>query len=272
MKSYVYQICYSPETKQNVPEGFLVLDNTSNERPDWREFWAIRNFLNNQVLTENTLYGFLSPKFPSKTGLDHSKILSYLNNHYAGEDLVSFSPFWDLMAIFKNVFEQGDFFHPGLSETCQKFADSFLDGLDLRNSIMDSSNTIFCNYFLAKKEFWDKWLQIAEYMFLSAESNHSELGKLLNQPTTYGIQQLPMKVFVQERLVSICLLANKHLKCLNYSPFNTGPSTTPFNRFLHEAVKSDALKRAYIQTLHPAYLNEFASIRDSIIQQLRFPE
>jgi len=81
-----------------------------------------------------------------------------------------------------------------------------------------------------------------------------------------------MKVFVQERLVSICLLANQHFQCLNYSPFNTGPSTTPFNRFFHEAVISDALKRAYMQTLHPAYLKEFASIRDSIIQQLPIPE
>ena len=272
MKLFIYQICYSPETKQNIPEGFLALDNIANQRPDWREFWAIRNFLNSHVLSEDALYGFLSPKFSSKTGLDHLKIQSYLDKHYVDEDVVSFSPFWDLMAIFKNVFEQGDFFHPGLSESCQKFADSFLDGMDLKNSIMDSRNTIFCNYFLAKKEFWDKWLQLAEHLFFSAESNQSELGKLLNQHTTYGLQQLPMKVFVQERLVSICLLSNQQFKCLNYSPFNTGPSTTPFNRFFHEAVVSDALKRAYMQTLHPAYLKEFASIRDSIIQQLRIPE
>lgn len=268
MDTVIYQICYSPESKQNIPKGFLVLDNTSNERPDWREFWAIRNFLNNNALSDNTLYGFLSPRFSSKTGLDHSKIQSFLNNHYVGEDVVSFSPFWDLMAIFKNVFEQGDFFHPGLLQTCQKFADSFLDGIDLKNTIMDSRNTIFCNYFFAKKEFWVKWLQMADLLFCSAESMQSELANLLNMNTTYGLQQLPMKVFVQERLASICLIKNQNFKCLNYSPFNIGASTTPFNRFFNEAVRSDALKRAYLQTLHPAYLNEFASIRDSIIQQL----
>ena len=58
MKTRIYQICYSKETLANVPVGFLVLDNVANERPDWREYWAIRNFLLNNYLSEDTLYGF----------------------------------------------------------------------------------------------------------------------------------------------------------------------------------------------------------------------
>jgi len=73
MKTYIYQICYSPETLENIPEGFKVLDNLKNERPDWREFWAIRQFLKSNYLADDALYGFMSPKFPEKTGLNYKK-------------------------------------------------------------------------------------------------------------------------------------------------------------------------------------------------------
>lgn len=271
MKTCIYQICYSPETMANVPEGFLVLDNLANERPDWREYWAIRQFLLNNYLSEDTLYGFFSPKFHSKTTLDHSKIQAFLASNYKDQDVVSFSPFWDLMSIFKNVFEQGDFFHPGLSETCQMFADRHAASLDLKDAITHSGNTIFCNYFLATKTFWMQWLKLGELLFSASELQHGELSEKLNADTSYGVQRVPMKVFVQERLATICLLANKGTKCLNFSPFEIGASTTPFNHFYHEAVISDSLKRAYIQTKDRSYLNEFSMLREKIIHKLRLP-
>lgn len=268
MKTCIYQICYSKDTFENIPDGFLCLDHLKNERPDWRELWPIRDFLKTNELSDGVLYGFLSPKFSQKTLLNHQGVQDFLLANYAGEDLVSFSPFWDLMAIFKNVFEQGDFFHPGLANTCQKLVSAYALDLNLADCIMSSQNTIFCNYFLANKKFWTHWLTLADYLFASSEQENSDLYEELNAPTSYGEQQLPMKVFVQERLASICLLVHPNFRCLNYSPFNIGPSTTPFNQFFNEAVLSDALKRAYLQTKHISYLNAFATLRDSVIQQL----
>ena len=271
MKTRIYQICYSPETLANVPEGFFALDNTANERPDWREYWPIRNFLLNHYLSEDTLYGFLSPKFSSKTNLKYVDVQTFLSSHYTGEDVVSFSPFWDLMSIFKNVFEQGDFFHPGLNETCQMFSDQHLAGLDLKNAITHSGNTIFCNYFIAKKSFWQEWLQIGELLFEASENQSTELSTKLNSVTSYGEQSLPMKIFVQERLATICLLSNKSTNCLNYSSFNLGASTTPFNKFHKESIISDALKRSYSQTNDECYISEFAKLRNQIIEKLSNP-
>lgn len=268
MKTRIYQICYSPETLANVPEGFLVLDNLKNERSDWREYWPIRQFLRSNHLSDDVLYGFMSPKFPQKAGLSHEGVQQFLNDHYQGQDIVSFSPFWDLVSIFKNVFEQGDFFHPGLTDACQAFADAHVSGMDLRNAITHSQNTVFCNYFLAKKSFWLQWLELGELLFNESESQHSKLAQQLNDSTTYGVQSLPMKIFVQERLATICLLANPSMKCLAYSPFEIGASTTPFNQFLREAVLSDALKIAYSQTQQHSYLREFSEIRNNIIESL----
>lgn len=271
MKTQIYQICYSEETLAQVPDGFLALDNTDNSRADWREYWPIRNFLLNNYLSDDVLYGFLSPKFTSKTLLNHEGIHQYLASNYNDEDVISFSPFWDLSSIFKNIFEQGDFFHPGLANVCQQFCDQFAAGLDTHNVITHSQNTIFCNYFLAKKKFWLEWLNLGEKLFQCAEHSTGQLANELNQKTTYGVQQLPMKIFVQERFATIILLLNSETKSLAYSTFNTGPSTTPFNQFLSEAVISDSLKISYSKTRHPLYLNQFGIIRDEIISKMRSP-
>ena len=115
------------------------------------------------------------------------------------------------------------------------------------------------------------WLELSDFLFEEAENSQSKLAKSLCETTTYGIQRLPMKIFIQERLATICLLANKHFSCLSYSPFNMGASTTPFNQFLRESVISDALKIAYTQTQEHSYLREFSTLRNEIIESLQKP-
>ena len=69
---HTYQILNHYTSRQELDPGFEVLDNSSNERPDWYEYWPIRKFLQNEALDENAFYGFLSPKFnlrPKRIGL-----------------------------------------------------------------------------------------------------------------------------------------------------------------------------------------------------------
>ena len=267
MKIKAYQICYSPETLASVPEGFHALNYTDNSRPDWREFWPIRQFLLNNYLNDDTLYGFLSPKFYQKTGLNFASIFEFIQNYYTDQDVVTFSPFWDLSSIFQNVFEQGNFFHPGLSELCDNFSNIHLCKYDFSNSINSSRNSIFCNYFFAKSKFWKEWLQIAELLYQASE-DASTLSSSLNALTPYGHQSLPIKIFVQERLPTMCLLLN-NMKTLAFNTFSLPSSTTPFNIFFDQAIQSDALKIAFSETNNQIYLNQFSNIRNEIIASLR---
>jgi hypothetical protein len=268
MKIKAYQICYSPETLAAVPEGFHALDYTDNSRPDWREFWPIRQFLLNNYLDDDSLYGFLSPKFNLKTGLNFTSISDFINSNYTGQDIVTFSPFWDLSALFKNIYEQGNFFHPGLLHAAQLFSNRHLSSLDLYGTVTHSKNTIFCNYFLAKPIFWKEWLNLANHLYMAAEAEGSELCDILNADTTYGINNLPMKIFIQERLASTCLLLNSELTSLNYDIFKLNSSTTPFNQFLEESVLSDSLKLSFSQSGHQVYLKNFSLIRNRILSLL----
>jgi len=76
---HLYQIAYNSQTLAQVQaSGFLVLDNLANARPDWYEYWSIRNFLQSQSLDEHAFYGFFSPKFTDKTQMMHADVCAFV--------------------------------------------------------------------------------------------------------------------------------------------------------------------------------------------------
>ena len=117
----LYRIAYSEETAQDIEPGYLMLDNLANERPDWFEYWPIRRFLQNERLDESAFYGFFSPKFLAKTGLDHSAVVDFVRAKSENADVVLFSPQADMNAFFLNVFEQAETFDAGMIATYEAF-------------------------------------------------------------------------------------------------------------------------------------------------------
>ena len=202
MKKYVYQIYYNDETHKKILPGFIPLDNSSNERPDWFEFWVILNFLRKNKLEDDAWYGFLSPKFHEKTGYTSDFVLRLLDTYHDEANVALFSYAWDELAYFLNPFEQGEVCHPGLLDLSQKFIDHAGLNIDLSKMVTDTTTSVFSNYIIAKKEFWIEWRKIAEYFFDYAENNPQyqilTTYKLLENPA-------PMKTFIQERLTSIIL-------------------------------------------------------------------
>ncbi|MFZ9794619.1 MAG: hypothetical protein ACO3F3_20030, partial [Gemmataceae bacterium] len=64
---YIFQIYYDEDSKSKLQKGFIPLDNSPNMRPDWAEYWPIRNVLLNQSFNPRDYIGFLSSKFFEKT-------------------------------------------------------------------------------------------------------------------------------------------------------------------------------------------------------------
>jgi predicted O-linked N-acetylglucosamine transferase (SPINDLY family) len=259
----LFQICYSKETRENIPAQFMALDNLSNEKPEWREYWPIRNYLMNHTLQDDAFYGFLSPRFTYKTGLDFEKIRDFTHRHGQDHDVLIFSPFWDLNSFFLNSFVQGDFFHPGLLQTAQAFSDAAGLNHKLAELVMHSDNTAYCNYFIAKKKFWLRWLELGEKLFNAAEQSNDALAQSLNQDTIYSDEKLPKKIFIQERLVNL-VLAENTFKSKAWNMFTMPGSITPLNQFLPQAVSANALKLAHAQLGEPIYRDAFLQLRDQV--------
>jgi hypothetical protein len=261
----LFQICYTEETLQSIPAGFGELDNLSNERPDWREFWPMRNYLMNHALEDDVFYGFFSPLFSYKTALDFEKISEFALQYGADNDVLIFSPFWDLNSLFLNSFEQGEFFHPGLMSCAQQFMHAAGQDMRLSELVMHGDNTAFCNYFIAKKKFWLHWLELGEKLFHCAEAQGTELAHALNQNMISSHDLIPQKIVIQERLVNI-LLAGSEFKSKSWSMFGLPCSVTPLSQYKSQAVTANALKLAFAKTGDALYLNEYHQLRDKVLK------
>jgi hypothetical protein len=264
----IFQIYYDAATQASLDPGFLPLDNLDNARPDWREYWPIRKYLAAHTLEPDTWYGFLSPMFRSKTGLSAAALKEFAERCPADTGAILISPSFDLHALFRNVFESGEFFHPGLTQVSQDFFAGIGQPTDLNALVMDSRNSVYSNFFLAKAPFWHAWFEVTEAIFEAAESPTHPLGAALRQSAGHGGQEVPMKVFLMERIASWMLVRDKGIKAVVHDPFSRPLSQTVFGRFPLQAAISDALKRAYVDDGYPAYWNAFNEVRQQLLREL----
>jgi hypothetical protein len=160
--SHIFQILNHYTSQRELDAGFGVLDNSSNERPDWFEYWPIRKFLLSEALDEDAFYGFLSPKFNIKTNLTAVQVAEFIRRCDSATEVVLFSPSIHTGAQFLNVFQHGDAEHPGLLATAKMLLERVDRRADLDELVTDSKNPVHSNYFVAKPRFWRAWLAINE--------------------------------------------------------------------------------------------------------------
>jgi hypothetical protein len=257
----IHQIYYNEETKHVIDPYFIPLDNCANLRPDWAEYWVIRQFLLNKVLDENAWYGFFSPKFTQKTGLTGERVLKFITSLPANAQVAMFSPFWDVTSYFRSAFEQAEQAHPGFFEVMQAFVDAAGFPADLRSMVTHSQNTVYCNYFVAKPAFWRRWLELGEALFEISESSHLLAEAINNGETAYSHQnKLQFKVFMQERLATL-ILSSEKWGSFSYSPFDRPYLRPVLPSFKSELIVCDALKQAYCSTQDEYYLNAYLEQR-----------
>jgi len=263
MDIQIYQIAYSPETLARVESGYQVLNNLANPRPDWREYWPIREFLLNNELQDDVFYGFLSPRFREKTGLSAKQVHEFVAAAANDSDVVTFSPQVDMGAFFPNLFVQNELFDPGFLKASQDFFDEIGFSVNLENLLMDSQQVVISNCFIARREFWQSWLELNEQMFNICENTDSPLNRSLTMATSYG-DGIQRKIFLSERIASVLLAKNSIWRVRACNPFNLTWSDSGLNRFPHEAVLCDALKIAARKSGYPQYMSAYAKVRECL--------
>ena len=251
---HIYQILNHYTSRQDLDPGFAVLDNSTNERPDWFEYWPIRNFFLNETLDENAYYGFLSPKFKLKTSLSSAAVRDFILAADSAADVILLSPSIHNSAYYLNVFEHGDAEHPGLKNVARRLLERLDLPSDLDSLVSDSRNTVHSNYFIAKPRFWRAWLALNEKMFAIAETPGDALGEALRAPAPYrGSLNVQMKIFVMERLATWLLTRDRSFTARVRDPFVARSRIYK----LPVAIVCDALKIAYATEGRTQYKDVF---------------
>ncbi len=269
----IYQIYYDEQSRKLLDTNFYHLDNSANERPDWREYWPIRKYLLNNRLDENCFYGFFSPKFNQKTNLNSTFVLDFIRrNESQNIDIFIFSPYFDQNAFHQNIFLQAIPPHKEIEKLFECFFKVNCANFDWKGAISDSTNTVFCNFFVAKPNFWIRWLSICECIYHEAENSNSTLFESLNSSTSHRSttnlnNDAQLKVFIIERMATYLLLVDQTFKTKAYPSFDL-PKTNAFFKNQRSALaQMDALKIAYKQTGNNEYLDLFFKIQSLLIKE-----
>ena len=263
-KLRLFQIVESDLPANGLAPGCQPLDNRHSARPDWREYWPIRNFLlANPALEEDCLYGFLPADFWDQTGLTVNQVQEFAKAQADGADVVSYSPGFDQTAMFLNVFEQGEAHHPGFMALAQRFFSEC--GVDARLDTLvgHTANTIHGNYLLAKPRFWREWLRINELLFALCESEGAGLAHGRDTRTEINAF-LGFKIPLMERTASL-LLATGEYVCRPYRPMDLPRSGALIARLDKDLIIANALKLAHALTGEGRYLKAFGEVRQKAI-------
>jgi len=269
-QSYIYQIFYDDLSKQMLDPGFIPLDNTSSEHPDWYEFWPILRFLRETPLNDGVWYGFLSPKFAMKTRMDSRMVSEFLQS-YSHVDVAIFNAGWGQIAYFLNPFEQGECWHPGLLDLSQEFVDYAGLNVDLHSLVTTSVTTVYANFIVAKAAYWRKWMGIANSFFSFCEDcrNPKATRMLSDGNYTKNSSNLQMKVFIQERLPAL-ILSQTSLRVAGADISNHANIPLEQELFVDNLMTRrllqacDLLKQYYCLTKEKDYLSVYHKLRNQV--------
>lgn len=255
----IYQIYYNKETFSRLDKEFIPYDNKKNERTEWYEFEVIYNYLKKNSLQENVWYGFLSPEFYKKTNLTGLQIKSHLKRNEKSNVCLATSCF-DQIAIYQNCFLQGEAKHPGLITATEYLLKKFKLNLPIKNLVGHSSNTVFSNYLIAKKEYWQKWYDLASF-FKKLLRQDNNFQKIIKTKSNYKNSKVNLGVFIQERFPTIILSSQN---------FKVTTLLSPDYKFCNQAIPLHFRSKGLIQTCD--YIKEkYARTGDKkLINMLKF--
>ena len=208
MKIKLYQIWYRDEQESVLDPNFVPWDNRNNEHPEWCEYWVMRQAAQNFDDNFGDLTGFFSWKFREKLNISYSQIKGFVEA-YPNGDCYVFSPATFQAAFYLNTWQQGEEWHPGITHKAQTVLRNVGYHIDLKNSIDHHLTTAYCNYWIANKSFWKKYLKFMDGVFNYLESIHEDDQDGLWE-LVYGsnggpghAQLLPVIPFLVERLFSV---------------------------------------------------------------------
>lgn len=274
------QIAYDEASWAQRDPDFLPWDNRENLRPDWRELWSLRALWAHwrpQLQPQDRL-GVFSPRLREKTtltGADVRRILqadTYRDGDAAAAKpglgpILSFSHHLHHIALFRNVFLQGEHYHPGLLPVMEACLRRLQVPLDLTQPVATFDNTVFSHFFVAPVAVWDPLMAWFDAIYQWAEDPDDPLGAALRAPTPYLRGALPLKVFVVERCLSALLWhtglrARLVLPVLPWAEHQRIPRPL-LNDYLH----LEALKARYRDTGLDEYLQAYESHRQALLDR-----
>ncbi|MHB8813005.1 MAG: hypothetical protein ACYDAE_07025 [Steroidobacteraceae bacterium] len=262
----LYQICHRAQTHPEADAGFTLLDAATGERPDWGSYWPIRRFLLGTELDQEGYYGFFPANFGRITGLDATAVRGFIEQQGGAADVISFSPFFDQMALYLNILEQAIGNHPGGRDAIRECAALVAPEFRPDQDVTTSLDTIFRNCFVARPAFWAEWLQHCDRIFGHAEDSSTSFARTL---TRAGGADAALKALAIEQVASLLLWSQPQWVVSACNAIGLPLSRAPIAALVSvpDFIVLDSLKIAYVRSGAEQYLGIFQQLRKKIVER-----
>ena len=160
----LFQVTDRPGATPAPVDAMESLPPPGDEEASWGELGPISRCLKTLVTSEGVHYGFLPVDFESRTGYTLDAVEQFVATHGARHDVLLFSDHPHHVALFRNVFERGDFFAPGLMAWARLWVRSLGAQEDPGALVMSVDQMVISNCFVARPSFWRRWLELCASM------------------------------------------------------------------------------------------------------------
>jgi hypothetical protein len=210
----IHTICHAPGMVEAVDPAFLAFDVTADPQPERREIAHMLTFWRRGLHRQYSIAGLLSARFTEKTGFDGQSFVDFILRH-PDHDVWFVNPYPYLFYLSFNIWEQGEFWHPGLRDRAEELFTAAGMPLSLREFPRSSRQTLlFSNYWVGTTAFWDRFMEFVARISIQADASARVRDDLIyiGDKATY----LP---FIFERLFTTFLVMHPEIKAC---PFDHG--------------------------------------------------
>jgi hypothetical protein len=217
----IYQIYYHPAQAIRLSRKFTPYFNPPSvlTRNLHETSVFLKEYFSGAVLDDG-YFGYLSWKFEQKTLIPSEQFLSFVRSN-PGYDVYFINPFPELGELFQNVWLQGDYYHPGISNLAQSLLRMSGYDYDIRSMVNDETTLLYANYWVGNKKFWDLYLPFLKSIYDQFDGLPPRQQKALLRNSGYhtGAGYL---TFIFERMFSTYLYFNQSR--VNAKPFIYSPT------------------------------------------------
>src|SRR5262245_13193413 len=126
----IHQIYYDRAQIEKLDPAFLPYDNTKNENREWAEYHIFEHEYKKQTFRRFDYTGFFSWKYLQQSRIPGERFLGFIREN-PGADVYFLNPFPMEELLFRNVWRQGEFYHPGITAFAQRILSRLGYDLDL---------------------------------------------------------------------------------------------------------------------------------------------
>jgi hypothetical protein len=203
----IHQIWYRDEQQAFLDPAMRPWDNRKNLRPEWCEYWVMRQASADFERNFNTLTGFFSWKFRNKIGLTHARVHGFIES-LPGMDCYIFSPTSFQTACYLNVWQQGESWHPGITAKATRLLARQGYQVDLEKTVDHHLTSAYSNHWVASQRFWRAYLNFMGGIFDALEAGKDSGDDYFTDCAYSGVagghvRALPIIPYIIERLFAV---------------------------------------------------------------------